>query len=64
MDCVSIDPSTLLDGIQQFDTQSDILIKNVIQKYIKIRLFHEARKTNDILKTRKKLKKIPHFRNE
>jgi len=56
MDCVSIDPSTLLDGNQQFDTHRDILIENVIQKYIKIRLFHEARKTNGILKIRKKLK--------
>jgi len=48
IDCVSIDSSTLLEGIQQFDTRRNILIKNVIQKYIKIRLFHEVRKTNDV----------------
>jgi len=58
MDCVSIDPRTLLDGIQQFDIQRGILIENVIQKYIKIRIFHEARKKMTLLKLGKSLKKL------
>lgn len=35
MECVSIDPSTLLDGIQQFDTHRNILIENVIENISK-----------------------------
>lgn len=48
----------------QISKHNIILIDNIIQKYIQIRLFHETRKMNDKLPIKKKLKKIVHFRHE
>jgi len=48
----------------QISQHKIILIDNIIQKYIQIRLFHETRKMNDKLPIKKKLKKIVHFRHE
>ena len=54
----------LFDGIQQFDIHRDKLIETITNKYMQIRLFRETRKINNAIKIRKKLRKIPHFRNE
>ena len=59
-----IDSVMLFNGIQQFDLHRDKLIETITNKYMQIRLFHETRKTNDAIKIRKKLRKIPHFRSE
>lgn len=54
----------LHDWIQEFDTHRDKLIETVTNKYMQIRLFQEDRKINDVVKIRKKFRKISHFRNE